>query len=139
MPRDAAPCKLRGMRVATLLAFAVLAAAACERDSEWEHAARVRAICRDLELRSAPASEADALFGPPTWTGCGTGFPPATADTCPAGDAICIRVYAFRASHEELCGGPACSYGCELRAPEADPEATCSVRFLTGSERPTAP
>ena len=117
----------------------MLASAACDRDSEWEHAAKVRAICSDLELRNAPASEAEELFGPPSWTGCGTGFPPATADHCPADAAICIRVFAFRANLEELCGGPACSYGCELRAPEADPEATCSVRFLSGSERPAAP
>lgn len=123
------------------LAIAAAAAAACGRDPETDHLGDVRAICNDLAVRSAGAAEAETLLGPPSWTGCATDFPPASgADRCPGnGTAVCIRVWAYRAHQEELCGGVACSYGCELRAPEADPEATCAVRFLAGTEQPAKP
>ncbi len=125
--------------LSTLLVLA-LAAAACDRDPEAEHVAEVRAICASLAARGAGASEAEALLGPPTWVGCGSDFPPASgADGCPRdGTAICIRVWAHRAHQAWTCGGLACSYGCELRAPAGDPEATCAVRFLEGDERPPA-
>lgn len=120
---------------------AALAAAGCARAPETDHISEVRAICADLDDSGAGASEAEALLGPPSWTGCGRGFPPVSEeDRCPRdGAPICIRVWAYRAHDERLCGGTACSYGCELRAPEAEPEETCSARFLGGSEQPPAP
>lgn len=137
MSAGAARAKLRRMRARTALALAFLAAAACERVPESEHLAEVQAICTDLAARHAGASEAEDLLGAPSWTSCASGFPPASEeDRCPREGTVCIRVWAFRARDEELCGGPGCSYGCELRAPEADPEATCSVRFFDGRERP---
>ncbi|HYD41530.1 MAG TPA: hypothetical protein VEB43_11950 [Anaeromyxobacter sp.] len=125
---------------AAVLAVA-MAAAACDRDPEADHVAEMRAICASLAASGAGASEAEALLGPPTWSGCGSDFPPASgADRCPRdGTAICIRIWAHRAHQASTCGGIACSYGCELRAPAADPEATCAVRFLTGDERPSVP
>jgi hypothetical protein len=124
-------------RLSAVLAVA-LATAACDRDPEAEHVAEVRAICASLAARGAGASDAEALLGPATWVGCGSGFSPASgADRCPRdGTEICIRVWAHRAHQPSTCGGFACSYGCELRAPADDPEATCAVRFLEGGERP---
>ncbi len=126
--------------ITTVLALA-LAAAACDREPEAEHVADVRAICASLAASGAGAAEAEALLGPASWTGCGAGFPPASgADRCPRdGTPICIRVWAHRAHRASTCGGFACSYGCELRAPAGDPEATCAVRFFDGDERPPAP
>jgi hypothetical protein len=127
------------MHARTAVTLALLAAA-CDREPEWNHLAQVRVICADLEARHAGAADAESLLGPVTWTSCGVGYPPASeTDLCPREGTVCIRVWAFRARNEGLCGGPGCSYGCELRAPEADAEATCSVRFLGGRERPPPP
>jgi len=129
------------MRAPSLAAGLVLAAAACGRDPEAEHVSEVREICASLSASGAGASEAEVLLGPASWTACASDFPPASeADRCPRdGTAVCIRVWAYRAHQATTCGGFACSYGCELRAPAGDPEATCSVRFLEGVERPPAP
>ena len=48
---------------------------------------------------------------------------------------VCALVWAYRARTPTLCGGEACSYGCELRVLESAPEVTCGVRFLSGDER----
>jgi hypothetical protein len=117
------------------------AALACDRSPESDHLDEIRQLCSQLQREDAGAAQAEALLGPATVTLCGTDFPPASsADTCPRdGTPLCLRVWAWRARGEFLCGGTACSYGCELRSPEAAPEATCSVRFFDGYEKPGVP
>jgi hypothetical protein len=123
------------------LSLALLAAVACDRGPEVGHLEQVRALCAQVAQARSGAAEAEALFGPESFTFCASDLPPASSsDACPRGGAsVCVRVWAWRAHNEPLCGGPACSYGCELRAPDGAPEATCSVRFLTGREPPAAP
>jgi hypothetical protein len=116
-----------------------LAAAACGRGPESDHVQRIQALCSELARSGAGPSEAEqVLGGPPQLELCATDLPPAsTADRCPHdGTPVCIRVWAYRARSESLCGGEGCSYGCELRAPQDAPQETCSVRFLSGLERP---
>ena len=121
-----------------LLVGLALAAAGCERAPEADQVERLRTLCNDLARSGAGAAEAEqVLGGPPQLELCAGDLPPAsTTDRCPRdGTPICIRVWAYRARIESLCGGTACSYGCELRAPDGAPERTCSVRFLSGFER----
>ncbi len=127
-------------RATSLLAVAVaLAVGACDRRPELEHVERIRALCDELARSDAGPAEAEQLLGgPPQLELCAADLPPASpADRCPLdGTPVCVRVWAYRARTETLCGGNACSYGCELRAPQEAPAQTCSVRFLDGSERP---
>ena len=121
------------MPTRTVIALALsVAALACDRGPESQHLDRVRELCAELAMGPSGASEAEALLGPPSWTYCADALPPASsADTCPRdGATVCVHVWAWRAHNEPLCGGEACSYGCELRAPASSPEATCSVRFF---------
>lgn len=121
-----------------LLALALALATACERSPEVDHLERIQALCVELARNGAGPAEAEQVFGgPPQLELCAADVPPAGAgDLCPRdGTPVCIRFWAFRARTEKLCGGSACSYGCELRAPQRAPEATCSVRFLDGFER----
>ncbi len=128
------------VRPTSLLALALaLAAGACDRRPEADHVLRIRALCDELARSGAGQAEAEqVLGGPPQLELCATNLPPASAaDHCPSdGTPVCIRVWAYRARTESLCGGNACSYGCELRAPQGTPEETCSVRFLGGLEHP---
>lgn len=123
------------------LVLAAAATAACDRIPEQAHVEAIRALCADLAARGAGATEAERLLGRPSWTACATDLPPASSeDRCPRdGTELCLRVWAYRAHDEALCGGLACSYGCELRAPAGDAEATCSFRFFDGTERPPPP
>lgn len=128
---------------ATLLVVTLgLTASACERQPEADHLAEIQALCGELRDAGAGAAEAEHLFGgPPQLELCATDLLPASAqDACPRdGTAVCVRLWAYRARSRALCGGPGCSYGCELRAVEGSPEATCSVRFLQGLDGPGLP
>ncbi len=127
-------------RATSFLALSLaLAVGACDRSPELEHVDRIRALCQELARSGAGPTEAERLLGgPPQLELCASDLPPASpADRCPRdGTPVCIRLWAYRARTETLCGGTACSYGCELRAPQDAPEQTCSVRFLDGLERP---
>ena len=131
------------MRILPAVSFAIVAAAiiGCDRAPESDHLSRIRALCSELGADGAGSAEAEQLFGPPTLLVCASDLPPASStDSCPRdGTIVCVRVFAYRARNDSLCGGTACGYGCELRAPEANPEATCSVRFLDGFEMPGLP
>jgi hypothetical protein len=119
-----------------------LGAGGCDRKPEFDHLERILALCQELAAQGAGAAEAEAILGgPPQLLLCASDLPPISgADHCPTdGTPVCIRVWAYRALHENLCGGTACSYGCELRAPEGAPEATCAVRFFDGAEWPGFP
>jgi hypothetical protein len=52
---------------------------------------------------------------------------------------VCALVWPYRARDPVLCGGEACSYGCELRVLERAPDATCGARFLSGLEQAGLP
>jgi hypothetical protein len=128
-------------RPTSLLAAAILAllVAACGRKPESGEVRRIRTLCGQLAQNNAGEAEAEqVLGGPPQLELCASDLPPASAaDRCPRGGApVCIRYWAYRAESESLCGGTACSFGCELRAPQDAPEATCSVRFLDGFDGP---
>jgi hypothetical protein len=123
----------------TLLALALaLSAGGCERRPEADHLDRIRSLCGQLADASAGLAEAERVLGPPQLELCAADLPPGSAeDRCPTdGTSICVRVWVYRARDEDLCGGTACSYGCEIRAPQEAPEQTCSVRFLSGFESP---
>lgn len=124
--------------LALALALTMALVTACGRNPEEDHLARIQALCTELARDGGGPAEAERVFGgPPQVELCAADVPPAgEGDLCPRdGTPVCIRFWAFRAEIEKLCGGPACSYGCELRAPQRAPEATCSVRFLDGIER----
>lgn len=125
--------------VAVALAFAT---GGCDRLPEQDHLERIRAICDELAGSGAGLAGAEqALGSPPQLQVCAPDLPPASGeDRCPLdGTPVCIRVWAFRARTDDLCGGAGCSYGCELRAPQDAPEETCAVRFLSGFEHPGLP
>jgi len=123
-----------------LVPLALLAAAAtgCERDPELDHVLAIRSLCADLAAEAAAPDEATRRLGaPPALAYCADALPLARAgDRCPRGQGgVCALVWAYRARSSTLCGGEACSYGCELRVLERAPEVTCGVRSLTGEER----
>jgi hypothetical protein len=125
-----------------LLAVAALAAlAGCQRGSETEHLATIERLCGDLAAEGATPDDATArLGGPASLTFCADALPPAAGDRCPRDQGgVCVMVWAYRARSAALCGGEACSYGCELRALERAPGATCGVRFLSGLEQAGLP
>jgi len=128
------------MRIGPAVSFMIVVAVGvgCERAPEADHLSRIRDLCGEVATTGAGAAEAEQLFGPPTLLVCASDLPPASsADSCPRdGTIVCVRVFAYRARNDSLCGGTACSYGCEIRAPQSNPEATCSVRFLDGFETP---
>lgn len=142
MTGTAAEGKLAAVRRGlALLVVLALAGSGCGRDPETDHIEEIRALCAELAATSAGTAEAGRLLGAPSLVLCGGDLLPASsADRCPyRGTPICIRVWAWRARSASLCGGQACSYGCELRAPDGAPEDTCSVRFLEGYEVPGLP
>lgn len=136
---------MRRPTLALLVSQAALAAvlAGCERDPEADHVLAIRALCADLAAeRPSPEEAAPRLGGPPDLAYCADALPLFGAgDRCPRGQGgVCALVWAYRARSPTLCGGVACSYGCELRVLESAPATTCAVRSVTGEERaPTAP
>jgi hypothetical protein len=121
--------------------MAVAALTACERAPEADHLVAVRALCADLAAELATPAEAERRLGdPPVLSFCADGLPLALGDGCARGQGgVCALVWAYRARDPALCGGEACSYGCELRVLERAPEVTCGVRHLTGAERAGLP
>lgn len=135
------PSRSPARRAAVLAAALALGVAACDRDPEVDQVIRLRELCTQLAGSGAGLSEAEQVLGDVQLELCATDLPPASeADRCPRdGTPVCLRLWASRARDEALCGGTACSYGCELRAPQGAPESTCSVRFVNGLALPGLP
>lgn len=117
-----------------LLAMLVAALGACGRQPESDHEVHVRELCSELAGSGAGLTAARRALGDPQLELCADDLPPGSdLDRCPTdGTVVCLRFWAYRARNEVLCGGTACSYGCELRAPRDAPEATCAARWVDG-------
>jgi hypothetical protein len=129
-------------RLPALALVALLALLACERRPETDHLLTIRNLCAELGAEAATPDEATRRLGvPPVLTFCADALPSAGAgDRCPRDQGgVCALVWAYRARSAALCGGEACSYGCELRVLERAPTATCGVRDLTGEEEAGLP
>lgn len=119
-----------------VIVAASVAAAGCGRSSERDHYVTIRSLCAELAAAGATPAEAEVVLGgPPQLRLCRDDLAPlGDGDGCTYGPdlVLCDLTWAWRARNEALCGGPGCSYGCQLRV--ADEEApACLVLFRSGS------
>lgn len=114
---------------------------ACQRAPESDHVIATRQLCAALaDARASPAEAARRLGGPAAMGYCADALPRVEGDACARDQGgVCALVWAYRARSPALCGGEACSYGCELRVLERAPEETCGARAITGEERAGVP